>query len=723
MRKMSIRKKIILLFLSIFLISMFLFLYITQKSVLDGGKNAIEAIEKLKVEASEESGEQLKSQANLYLNKLVKSQAANSNYIFKNIEAQINLAHDYSVSLWNSQEGAVNKNSEVKNLANHKSDSELIENPGLDFYYSLAPKVKESEVKNEIELLSNLSTVFKSIVKNNKELAILPLSIDGVYIGTESGVFYNMTWLAYYNKDYDPRKRPWYISAKKSKELNWSDLYVDVASDDYLVTVSKPCYDEKGNFKGVIGIDVNINAMIDIITTQISDIGEALLVNKEGQIITYESLTPELKNMFGNQKDLSKTNNDNLKKIANEIKSGGEGVKEIQFEKTSKLIGYSSIESTDWSLVFVGSTDEIMKYVNQSKKEIEEAGKTVQSLSQKSVKKTIQYTLIVFGIILVLTILLLVRFSRLITDPLSKLTNKVKKIGDGNLEETIDIKTGDEIEILADSFNEMLSDLKTYIKNLKETTAAKEKMESELAISHKIQASMLPRIFPPFPERDEFKIFGTMRPTKEVGGDFFDFYFIDDDKFCFTIADVSGKGIPAALFMVISKVILRNESQKFDNIDEVFNNANNKIVSQNDELLFVTVFSGIIDLKTGEVEFVNAGHNPPLICKAGSDNFEYLELNKGFVLGGMPDFKYVKQHLKMDPGDILYMYTDGVNEAMDVNDNQYSEKRLKDKLDNIGTKDITEIENKITTDLKMFTKGAKQSDDVTMLIFKYEGKE
>jgi len=713
--KFGIRSKIILLFIIILSISMFSFLFIAQNSMKYQAKNSKKSIEKLKDEAEIESEKGLQEQAEIYLQRFVNSQADNSNYIFSLIESQINIAHDFLVDIWGNNSARTTNN--TKYLLDKTT-----ENPELKFYYFLAPKTKtDNALKNEIDQLAGLEILFRSIVKNNKEMKLMPMAIDGVYLGTQSGIFYNMTWLAYYDKNYDPRKRPWYQSAKGKENPIWSDIYIDKASNDYTITCSRSCYvDDK--LKGVIGIDVNLNAMMDIVTSQVKGIGEVFLVNEYGEILTYSKLSEELQNFIGNTSDIKKSKFKNIRELNKKTLMDEEGIYELENMNQSKLFAFSTIKRTKWKIVFAAPTDYILRYVENTKTKIDKTGNEILEFSEKSFERTLYKIIIIFFFIILLAILLLLKFSALITKPLCFLSEKVEEIGNGELDTKLDIKKGDEIGVLAENINRMTNDLKKYIKNLKETTAVKERMESELQIANKIQASMLPRIFPPFPERTEFDIYGTMDPAKDVGGDFFDFYLIDKSKFCFTIADVSGKGIPAALFMVISKTILKNATQNKDiDLEEAFFRANNSICKDNDEYLFVTTMSNCIDLTTGEVEFVNAGHNPPLLYSKKRGSFEYLEMNKGFVMGGMSGFQFKKEKYKMEKGDIIFLYTDGVTEAMDTENNQYSEERLLKILNELTTDNIVEIEKKVKEDMMRFTKGAEQFDDITILIFKYNG--
>ncbi|MFW6306448.1 MAG: PP2C family protein-serine/threonine phosphatase, partial [Bacillota bacterium] len=274
------------------------------------------------------------------------------------------------------------------------------------------------------------------------------------------------------------------------------------------------------------------------------------------------------------------------------------------------------------------------------------------------------------------------------------------------------------ISFFVDYYIKEHKDLQASIKQLQETTAAKERIESELKIAHKIQASMLPRIFPPFPDRTEFDIYASMTPAKEVGGDFFDFFLVDENKVAIVIGDVSGKGVPAALFMVIAKTLIKNEAQQDIPVDEIFYNVNNSLCKDNEELLFVTSFIAILDLKTGKLEYSNAGHNPPII-KTKNNECEYLKMNNGFVLGGMTDFEYKREVIDFNSGDIIYIYTDGITEAMNNNREQYSTDRLLNTFNNIEELEVENIENIIKADVNEFVGDAPQYDDYTMLVLKY----
>jgi sigma-B regulation protein RsbU (phosphoserine phosphatase) len=230
---------------------------------------------------------------------------------------------------------------------------------------------------------------------------------------------------------------------------------------------------------------------------------------------------------------------------------------------------------------------------------------------------------------------------------------------------------------------------------------------------------MLPRLFPPFPHRCEFDIFAQMYPAKEVGGDFYDFFLIGEKKLCFVVGDVSGKGVPAALFMVITKALLKTEALRGVSPVETLENVNKMLAQDNDNCMFVTVLLGIMDIDTGEIEFGNAGHNPPLLYRKGKE-YDYCFFPKGFVLGPMLDVEFGFGKIKLEKDDVLYLYTDGVTEAMNRKDELYNEDRLKSFLNTQRGNSIKDIIYHLRTDVDLFADGADQSDDITMLALTYK---
>ena len=297
----------------------------------------------------------------------------------------------------------------------------------------------------------------------------------------------------------------------------------------------------------------------------------------------------------------------------------------------------------------------------------------------------------------------------------------VEHLKDGKAPEII-VKNDDEIKDLADSFSRMYREVQEYISKLETVTAEKERIGAELDVAAKIQTSMLPCIFPPFPNRDEFDIYATMDPAKEVGGDFYDFFMVDDDHLAFVVADVSGKGVPAALFMVIGKTLIKDHTGLHDDLGEVFTEVNNILCASNSEEMFITAFEGVLNLKTGELRYVNAGHETPFICR-NNGVYEPFKVKAGFILAGMEGIRYKSGSVQLQPGDKIFQYSDGVPEAMNRKNEQYGMQRLGKVLAQNSKKPPAELLHAIKADLDAFVGEAEQFDDITMLCVKFNAKD
>ena len=321
--------------------------------------------------------------------------------------------------------------------------------------------------------------------------------------------------------------------------------------------------------------------------------------------------------------------------------------------------------------------------------------------------------ILIFGLLFVM-IFLLVR--RLIVKNLHQVNHALSAITDGKLETVVNVRSHEEFDALSNDINATVDTLKRYIKE------AEERIDAELAFAKAIQHAALPSVFPPYPDRKEFEIFATMHTAKEVGGDFYDFYFVDDENLAFLMADVSGKGIPAAMFMMTAKTFIKSFAESGLSVEQVFTHANAKLCEGNDAGMFVTAWLGILNTKTGQVQFANAGHNPPLVRHADG-TYEYLKSRAGFVLAGMEGVRYRKNELTLAPGDAIYLYTDGVTEATNLKEELYGEERLQKVLDIYKDATPETICAEVKKDVDKFVGEAPQFDDITMLAIRYKGTE
>jgi len=589
---------------------------------------------------------------------------------------------------------------------------------------------KQSAITHEIltKTEQSLTTLTESLVwekeKNNdtvfrflESLKNYDPYIYNTYIATIDGKFtsFSKDKNDKLDENFNPLERLWYQNAINSKSLVWSEVYRDAAiSGKLMITCSKVIYDTQGNIAGVIGFDLTTEEMSDnIINTEIGELGYAFLIDSDGQIIARPEISSsnaqwdEISTIpLGG--DLHQIQNSELQTIITQMIKNKSGFLEWEREmKGNKFIAFDTVSSTNWTLGLVSSKAAIRH--------------AAESVFVEKIKEVSIYFIVILISIIFLAILIGINSSKIISRPIEILNDGVRKIGAGNLDFIIDIKTGNELEQLANEFNKMSTNLQQHIKNLELTTKQKQQIESELNIASRIQRDMLPMIFPAFPDNKELDIYASMLPAKQVGGDFYDFFLINPDKLCFVIGDVSGKGIPASLFMVISKTLLKSEAMSDISPAEILYNVNNTLNNGNDETMFVTVLLCIMELSTGTVEFANAGHNPPLLMKK-NQGVEYLHLNKAKILGVFPDAPYSNQEITLNPEDALVLYTDGVTEAMDPDNNQFTESRLYKTLLQLQGFSVKNIEQGIQKDVQNFVKDAEQSDDITLLVIQYNGK-
>jgi sigma-B regulation protein RsbU (phosphoserine phosphatase) len=321
--------------------------------------------------------------------------------------------------------------------------------------------------------------------------------------------------------------------------------------------------------------------------------------------------------------------------------------------------------------------------------------------------------LAVFGAIVAATYL-----KKQFVAPVEKIINEAKRFAKENTKtEEIDwanISNIREIEELGDAVNKMESDTILYMENLTNITAEKERIGTELALATKIQANMLPNIFPAFPEREEIDIFASMTPAKEVGGDFYDFFLIDEDHLGLVMADVSGKGVPAALFMMMSKNLVNNFAIMDSSPAKVLERVNRTICKNNENDMFVTVWLGILTISTGHVVAANAGHEYPFIKKANGE-FEKFNDKHGFVIGGMDGVKYREYEFTLEKNDMLFLYTDGVPEATNANEELFGLERMTAALNTDLSANPEQLLSNVKSAVDAFVGEAPQFDDLTML--------
>ena len=556
-------------------------------------------------------------------------------------------------------------------------------------------EVDKKQVSDEMSYLSNLDSIWSPMMMKDGN------TIVTTYIGTESGFMISYdknASLAEYSEDgevyFDHRSRNWYNKAKNEGKLVFTDLTQDFFGRGLSLTCAKPFY-YNGKFAGVVSMDILVDTLqksiVDIDVEKAYNSDYAFLVSENGDIIA----SPYV------DKDTMEFENISMPgsifyPISDKILKEKKGIEQVN----NFYCVYSPIEIADWILCVYVPQEIILEPV-------------------KNLDKTIREVIRVFTVLMIListaAFLIISIISKRITEPILALKKDVDIISKGDLDYKARVIGNDEISDLANSFNKMTTSLKNHINDLTALTAEKERIGAELNVATHIQSSMLPSIFPAFPQDERFDIYATMNPAKEVGGDFYDFFKIDEKHLAMVVADVSGKGIPAALFMVIGKTLIKDHTNIRTNLIDTFYEVNNMLCESNSENLFITAFEAVVNIETGHMKYVNAGHEMPFIYKNGKWTAERIK--PGFVLAGMENMKFFGGEFYLEKGDKFFQYTDGVTEATNVNNELYGMERLEKILNQCKDKSMRELLPAIKADIDKFVGEAPQFDDITMLGF------
>lgn len=496
----------------------------------------------------------------------------------------------------------------------------------------------------------------------------------------------------------------WYQISKELNKPVWSEPYFDNEGGYVMMsTYSVPFYktiNGTRKFIGLVTADVSLSNLQTFVSSiKVANTGYGFVISANGVFITHP-----IKNFIMNETIFSlasEINDKNLYKIGRNMLEGKSGF--VQFNnvvnnKKSWLM-YRPLSQGSWALGVVFPQDELISDIT-----------------------TLNFYVFILGIIgIILVFVVVVFISRLITNPLNILAKATTDIASGNLDfEIPNFKTKDEVSTLAENYVFMRDSLKKYIHDLTEATAERERIESELRIAWDIQISQLPKIFPPFPEKKEIDIFSLMKPAKEVGGDFYDFFFISDDLLLFVIGDVAGKGIPGAVMMVVVKTLIKAAASEYFGTEEIMNIVNRQYSDNNDTCMFVTIFCGILNIKTGEISYTNAGHNPPLIRRSNGTT-AFIKGAGAAPIGIDEDLKYFSEKIKLEKNDIIIMYTDGVTEAFNKNNELFSPQRLENIISGNEYKSIKDTAECILSNIESFSTGMPQSDDITIQVVVFNG--
>lgn len=503
---------------------------------------------------------------------------------------------------------------------------------------------------------------------------------------------------------YDYRVQDWYQIPRELGRAGWSEPYFDDgAGNTLMATYSVPFYTGTGDarrIRGIVTADISLDWLAQTIgAIKVLESGYAFLLSRNGAIVTHP-VTDHIMNetIFS----LAEAANDTaLREVGRRMLRGESGfVPYHGFAGAPARLYYGPIPAAGWSLAIVFPENELFAGI-----------------------RDLTLTVAAIGVLgMLLIALVVVMIARSITRPLHSLAFAAGRMSGGDFDVQLPAQTArDEVGDLSRAFAAMNRDLQVHIRDLVATTSAKERIEGELSVAHDIQMSIMPKMLPPFPHREEFNLFAVIEPAKEVGGDFYDFFQLDEDHLCLVIADVSGKGVPASLFMAVTKTLIKATARMDLSPAEILCRVNDQIARDNDQSMFVTVFCAVLDLRSGELTYTNAGHNPPVLIPPQGEP-RYFPKTRQLVIGAMEDFPYQAQSMWMARGDRLLLYTDGVTEAMNLQDELYAEERLLAVSSELQHEPIVGIVKGTVSSIKAFAGKAPQSDDITIMIIEYLGR-
>ena len=578
------------------------------------------------------------------------------------------------------------------------------------------------EIEERLDKPDELYSIVERILRLNPVIVGSAIAFEPNYF-PEKGVFFSP--YAYYQDsvtiatkqlgtaDYEYHYMDWYQIPKLLGKAYWSDPYYDSGGGEMtMTTYSLPLFDSHGEMYAVVTADISL----DWLTRQLQEIDSvnnkaqdevsweemrtySFIISRNASYIVHPDKERILNETFFSYAAESKDTTDDH--VGYEMINGKQGFTEFDNDGTASYIFYAPIERTGWSMAIIVSK------------------------SNMYFDAYILGALIIFLMVVGLIILYFVcRYTiRRITSPLRHFADSADEIAKGNFQNELPvIKSKDEMQQLRNSFQQMQTSLVHQIEETKTINEAKGRMESELQIARNIQMSMLPKIFPPYPDRDDIDIYAQLTPAKEVGGDLYDF-FIRDEKLFLCVGDVSGKGIPASLVMAVTRALFRTVSAHESNPSKIVSNINDIIAEDNESNMFVTFWVGVLDLPTGRLRYCNAGHCAPLLIGSGMGE---LPIFPNIPLGIMQGYKFEVQEATICYGTTLFLYTDGLTEATDSNDQLFDDQRMlatAQQLYDEGHFEPTQIVESMEQAVKQFVGDAEQSDDLTMMAVQYRKKQ
>ncbi len=684
---MGVRTKILLAFLAISVISLLIAAGIASSVITTLGTTAIKESESLGRQAVGDSTSALIEDAEDYILRAALDQAEQISLYFEDTEKAIMTMAVYGSGIF-----------DLPPIHTATQSGEII-TPG------------SSPTPEERLWLMQMERIMIPVATTHPD-------ITWCYIGTETGIV-RIFPKADLPESFDPRTRDWYRNARLSEQVVWSRPYIDAGGEGLTVTGSYLIQDI--DYTWVLGADVTIETINQmIIETTISGDGYAMLIDADGHVISRPGLDAgdRLWDESFTTENLLESANRELRAVVLKMVDGQSGISRISLDQNEVFIAYAPVRSTGWSIAVVMPVETVIAPALQTGERLEEQTAKTASKIDSQITRTRHLFIVTMVVLIGSAIIGSALFSQAITRPLKRLSEGAEAIGSGDLAYRVDCGTRDEFADLASNFNQMAEDLHTMMEDLKRTTAERERLSRELEIARSIQESFLPDRAPII---KGFDLAARSVPALFVGGDFYDFIPIDEGRYGLVIADVSGKGVSAALFMALSRTLVRASTADEPSPAVAIAQANRLIYEDSRTSMFVTLFYAILDAHKRTLTYVNAGHNPPIFLR-GDDHSITLLKAEGIALGVMEEIELQTIEIPLHEGDLLILYTDGVTEAEDKNQELYGEERLEKVMMEIQGRTASGIIDAVMEDIAAFVGDAPQSDDITLLVMKAETK-
>ncbi|MBR6386327.1 MAG: SpoIIE family protein phosphatase [Ruminococcus sp.] len=598
------------------------------------------------------------------------------------------------------------------------------ENDGKPAFFVQSSEIKNISDSEYYKSAGNMKNIMLSMFENSDKLS-------SCFIGTADGLFFTADDKSaqYFDENgkvssFDVLNRPWYVNTVETNGLCFTGVERDFFTGRIEIVCSAPVY-KNGKIVAVVGANMFLDEMEQYVNSSANNGGFVCVINGDGKII----FSPHTEGTFRAEvedeaPDLRNSENRELAAFVAESLEKSTPLYTMEADGTKYYMAGSPLPTVGWSIISLVDFNFTRQPTEALLAQYDRIVNKTNSEAMQGASNSLRTVLILTVVMLALASFSSLQLAKRIVNPIERMTKRIADIKDNDLQFVMEdtYRTDDEVEELAKAFATLSERTCRYINDIQTITAEKEKISAELNVAAQIQEDMLPKISPVFPGRKEFDIYASMNPAKEVGGDFYDFFMIDDDHFGMVMADVSGKGVPAALFMVIAKTLIKNRAQTGGSPSEILRDVNNKLCEGNDSELFVTVWLSILEISTGKVVTSNAGHEYPML-KRKNEKFELVKTKHSPAVATLEGLKFREYEFQLHAGDILFVYTDGAPEATNTKNELFGTERMIDVLNKSSNLPIMDMIKNVSEAINLFVGDAPQFDDITMLGISYYGEE